>query len=207
MPFLRSCAALCVALAAFQGGVHAAPAAQKKAQASTPLPARKAGLWEVTVRSDDLVLPRRGQSKPRPQTVRMCTNAAAEPVMLFAIVPGQERCKEVAARPRSTSVGGGWEIRSVCFVHDNRVEADMQLTGDLRSEYQGAYSVKYQSTPLENTGRMLFEGRWLGSCQPGQRPGDMVLPNGVTVNVVNDRKRAEGQAPEGHGHDHSGHKH
>lgn len=201
------CLALCVVLLTVQGIAHAAPAAQKKAKVSTLLPARKAGLWEVTVRSDDLVLQRQGQAKPRPQTVRMCTDAAAEPVMLFAIVPGQEDCREVSAKPRSAKTGGGWEIRSVCFVHDNRADAEMHLTGDLQSEYRGTYNVKYRLTPLHNTGRMLFEGRWLGGCQAGQRPGDMVLPNGITVNVVDDKKRAKDHAHEEHGHDHSGHKH
>ena len=186
---------LCVTLLAWQAGAHEAPTAkktavQKPAEKST-LPARKAGLWEVMVRSDDLVLQRQGQAKPLPQTVQMCTDAVSEPVMLLSIVPGQENCREVTAKPRSAKAGGGWEIRSLCFVHDNRVEADMQLTGDLQAEYRGAYSVKYPATLMHNTGRMLFEGRRLGDCSAGQRPGDMVLPNGVTVNVVADRKRAE----------------
>lgn len=188
--------ALCAALLAFQGLAHAAPAAQEKA--ATPWPARKAGLWEVTVRSDDLVLRRQGQAQPRPQTVRMCTDAAAESVMLLAIVPGQENCREVNAARRSAEAGGGWDIHTVCFVHDNRVETRMQLTGDLQSNYGGAYSVTFRDTPLQNTGRMLFEGRWLGACEPRQRVGDMVLPNGVTVNVVDDRRRAEEHG--GHGH-------
>ena len=44
---------------------------------------------------------------------------------------------------------------------------------------------------MNDTGRMLIEGRWLGTCSAGQRAGDMVLPNGITVNVVDDKKRAE----------------
>ena len=189
MRFPRFSLALCVALLALQGAAHEAPITQKKA--SRPLPARKHGLWEVTVRSDELMLQRQGQAQSRPQTVQMCTNAEAESVMLFAIVPGQQNCREVSARPRSAKFGGGWDIRTLCFVHDNRVETEMQLTGDLQAEYRGAYSVKYPATLMHNTGRMLFEGRRLGDCSAGQRPGDMVLPNGVTVNVVADRKRAE----------------
>lgn len=196
MRFTRFFLALCATLWMVQGPAHATPADEE--QAAAPWPARQAGLWEVTVRSDDLVLQRQGQARPRPQTVRMCTSAAAEPVMLLAIVPGQENCREAQARRRHAKEGGGWDIHTVCFVHDNRVEAQMQLTGDLQSAYRGAYSVTFRDTPLNNTGRMLFEGRRLGACQPGQRPGDMVLPNGVTVNVVDDRRRAEGNG--GHGH-------
>lgn len=167
------------------------------------LPARRSGLWEVTVRSDDLVLRRQGQPQQRPQTVQMCTSAEAEPVMLFAIVPGQSDCHEVEVSRRPKNAGAGYEISTVCYVHDNRVEAHMQLLGDLQSAYNGSYSVKYGLTPLQNTGRMVFEGRWLGACKPSQQPGDMVLPNGVTVNVIDAIKRAE----EGHGHGAHNHKH
>ena len=170
---------------------HEAAAGKTTRAKETQLPARKSGLWEVTVRSDELMLRRQGQAQSRPQTVQMCTSVEAESVMLFAIVPGQQNCREVNARPRSAKSGGGWDIRTLCFVHDNRVETEMQLTGDLQAEYRGAYNVKYPATPMHNTGRMLFEGRRLGDCRAGQQPGDMVLPNGVTVNVVADQKRAE----------------
>ncbi|QXL83589.1 DUF3617 family protein [Comamonas sp. NLF-1-9] len=199
MQFFRSCAAVCVVLMAFQaGGAHAASAAQKKAQAPEPLPVRQPGLWEVTVRSDDLQLRRRGQAKAQPQTVRMCTDAEAEPVMLFAIVPGQENCRQVTTNRRSAEAGGGWDIHSVCFVHDNQVEMRMQLTGDLRTAYQGSFNVTFRDTPMNNTGRMLFEGHRLGACLAQQRAGDMVLPNGITVNVVDDRRHAEAHGEHGH---------
>lgn len=187
--------ALCAVLAAVPAAQANAPAAKKAA----PLPARKTGLWEVTLRGEGLTLKRPGQAA---QTVQQCTSAEAEPVMLLSIVPGQENCREVRVGRRAK---GGHDIRTVCQVHDNRVETHMELQGDLQSAYSGTFEVKYAQTPLHNTGRMVFEGRWLGPCRSGQRPGDMVLPNGVTVNVVDDKKRAEGRGSEGHGRDHGGH--
>ena len=29
----------------------------------------------------------------------------------------------------------------------------------------------------------MIEGRHVGACKPGQRPGDMTLPNGQTMNI------------------------
>ena len=193
MQTIRFGLALCVALLACQGNAHAAPAAAKKAP-NNPLPARKSGLWEVTLRSDTPG-PRQGQ------TVQQCTSAEAERVMLMSIVPGQENCRETTVARRAK--GAGYDMRTVCYVHDNRVEARMELTGDLQSAYAGRFSVKYSQTPLRDPGPTAFEGRWLGACQPGQRPGDMVLPNGITVNVVDDKKRSE----EAHAHEEKGHKH
>ena len=190
---LALCAALVAAPAAAQ-----APAKEVAKKKASPLPARKPGLWEVTLRSEGLSLKRQGQGAQRPQTVQQCTSTESEPVMLLSIVPGQENCRKISSKRRSK--GGGHDIRTVCYVHDNRVEMQMELTGDLQSAYQGVFSVQYAQAPLNNTGRTAFEGRWLGACKPGQRPGDMVLPNGVTVNVVDDKKRAEGRGHEGHSH-------
>lgn len=155
------------------------------------LPARKPGLWEVTLRSDDLVLPRRGQMKPQAQTVLMCTDPKVEAVMLFAVVPGQEHCTSVTSRQLKTQPDESWAIHTTCSVHGNPVQAQMQITGDLQSRYHGTYEVKFPNSPISNTGRVVFDGRWLGDCKPGQKPGDMVLPNGVTVNVPADKGSRE----------------
>ena len=199
MRLFRSCLALCAVLLATQGHAHEQLAATAKSAAArkSPLPARKSGLWEVMLRSDTPG-PRMGQ------TVRMCTNAESEPVMLMAIVPGQEDCHEIKATRRAK--GTGYDIRTVCYVHDNRVETRMELTGDLLSAYEGRFAAKFSQPTARPSVPTVFEGRWLGACQPGQRPGDMVLPNGVTVNVVDDKKRAE-EAHGHEGHDHSGHGH
>ncbi len=210
MQYGKSAIALCVALVVVHSAAHeAAPSGKQSAKAppaqkKSPLPARKNGLWEVMVRSDDLVLKRAGQAAPRPLTVRQCTSAETESVMLTSIMPGQEDCHDLKVRRRGK--GGGYDITSTCYVHENRLNAQMELLGDLQSAYSGSFSATYPQTPIHNTGRMVFEGRWLGACLSGQRPGDMVLPNGVTVNVVDDRKRAENHNHD-HQHGHQGHKH
>lgn len=184
------------------GATHPAAKAANAPQGSRQpsLPTRKDGLWEVLVRSDDLVLKRAGRASPQPVTVRQCTSAAAEPAMLMSIVPGQEDCHERKVRRRAKGAAAGYDISTVCYVHDNRVNTQMQLLGDLQSAYHGSFQTKFPQTPLHNTARMVFEGRWLGACAAGQRPGDMLLPNGVTVNVVDDHQRAQNA-------DHTGHKH
>ena len=113
---------------------------------------------------------------------------------------GQEDCQERKVRRRGSGADARYEITTVCYVHDHRVDTQMQLLGDLQSAYHGSFQTRFPKTPLNNTGRMVFEGRWLGGCAAGQRPGDMLLPSGVTVNVVDDQQRAKDA-------DHSGHQH
>lgn len=171
--------ALTATLWAAQATAHEAHDAHGK---KNPMPTRKSGLWEVTLRGESPG-PRQGQ------TVHQCTSTEAEAYMLMSIVPGQENCSE--AKVTRPAKGLGYAIRTLCKVHDNRIETRMELTGDLQSAYAGRFSAKFSIPPARDPGTTVFEGRWLGACKPGQRPGDMVLPNGVTVNVVDDKKRAE----------------
>lgn len=192
------------ALASTNGRAHEAPVPQKRADVrSVPLPVRKDGLWEVTIRSDDLVLRQREQVQRTPVTVQMCTRREVEPVMLLAMVPAQENCRKLQVVRRGKKAGAGFDIRSICQVHDVTSEMHMELQGDFQTRYSGEFSVKFPQMPMQNTGRMVFNGRWLGDCAAGQRSGDMRLPNGITVNVVDDRQRAEkGPAHGAHDHKH-----
>ena len=155
-------------------------------------PARQPGLWEVTLIAE-----------PSPITVRQCTDKASEEMVLLSIVPGQENCGAATVSRQKNR----YEIRNSCAMHGQRVNTRMELSGDLRTRYEGQYAVKFagnaQSKSRSETRR--FEGRWLGECPPGMRPGDMVLPNGMAVNVVDERKRAESAGSDGHGHE--GHRH
>lgn len=182
-------------------GAHELAVKDSAAQAAS-MPVRQSGLWEVTLRSEDLVLRRQGQALARSQTVRMCTSEQVEHIMLFAIVPGQENCRPLQVRRQALASGARHTLQSECYVHENRVDSEMELHGDLQSAFHGTFSVQYEKTPIHNTGRMIFDGRRLGACHPNQRPGDMVLPNGVTVNVVDDKRRVESA-----GSDHAGHHH
>ena len=174
--------------AAAQGAKKAADAGHADPRAS--LPVRKAGLWEVTVQAH---APQgMGGMRQPPQTVQQCTNVKAERVMLLSILPGQENCSQFKVAKRKGQ--GGYDIAGACRVHDQRVVMNVQLRGDLQSIYSGTYRVEYPGAPMGNTGSVDFQGRWLGSCKPGQRPGDMTLPNGIKVNVVDDIGRAEKHA-------------
>lgn len=155
----------------------------------TKLPKRKAGLWEVTVQAHAP----RGMSgvKQGPVTVQQCTDAKTERVMLLAVLPTQENCVASQVAKRAGKAGSGYDIAVACKVHDQPVLARMRLTGDLQSVYAGTYRVEYPGKETLNVGPVDFQGRWLGGCKPGQRPGDLRLPNGITVNPVDDAARAE----------------
>lgn len=96
------------------------------------LPVRKPGLREVAVRAE-------GDSLVRQQKVQQCTDAGTDAVLLMAVVPGQADCHESSIRERE----GRYDVRTVCYVHDNRVEAHVQLSGSFSTAYEGRFDVKY----------------------------------------------------------------
>lgn len=190
-------------LVSMYGSAHEVPVSSKLADVQRDtLPVRKNGLWEVTVHSDDLALRQQGQVKRSPVTVQMCTDREVDHVMLLAVVPAQENCQKIEVVRHGKMKNSGFDVRSICRVHDVKSEMQMELQGDFQARYWGRFSVTFSQMTIRNTGDMAFEGRWLGTCKPGQRPGDMVLPNGVTVNVVDDQKRAQAHSHEEHNHAH-----
>ena len=38
--------------------------------------------------------------------------------------------------------------------------------------------------PADGTSNMTMEAKWLGACKADQKPGDMIMGNGMKVNIV-----------------------
>lgn len=184
-----ACRSVLLALLFVSGAVAAKQPVVKPSADRANLPMRKAGLWEVTIQGH--AAPGARGVRQSAQTVLQCTDAKAERVMLLSILPTQENC---GAFNVASSKKGSYDIAGACKVHDQRVVLNMQLRGDLNAMYGGTYSAEYPGAAMAKVGPVGFQGRWLGACKPGQRPGDMVLPNGAKVNVVDDVERAEGHA-------------
>lgn len=139
------------------------------------LPARTPGLWEQKVSS-------RGMT----QASRICLDAATEArFSWWGQNAGQGACSHTKVTPR---VGGGWTFASSCDMGENgRTETRGEVTGD----FAKAYKVSAQSTisgaraqSMNGTHAMTLEASWQGPCPAGMRPGDMVLPGGMKINLL-----------------------
>ena len=145
---------------------------------------RKAGLWEVDLWKD-------GEDATRAVRVQQCTDARSEPDVLLSIVPGQEHCAPLKmSRSPKRRV-----INTQCQVHGTPVKAQLTMDGDFAVSYRGNFNVQYlaQSVASSPAGTTLFQARWIGPCRSGMVPGDMVLSNGITVNVLKDKKARDSE--------------
>jgi hypothetical protein len=149
------------------------------------LPVRKAGLWEMkTLRT----------GSPVPEmTVQHCTDATTDKEMASTFSPvSKEMCSKQDVQKTAT----GYVSDSVCSVAGMSITSHAEISGDFNS----AYTVKSTShtdrgpatAPRDSTA--TIEAKWLGACKPDQKPGDILMPGGVKMNLK-DLENLKGMIP------------
>jgi len=153
------------------------------------LPTRKAGLWELKMEFGGRDLPA--------QVMRQCTDAATDKMMNLNFGGSNE---QACSKLEMTKNGGTITVDSVCKFGDATTTSHAVVSGS----FDSAYTVDVASTrtggiPLPGvapgaTTHMTISGKWLGPCTAGQKPGDVIMSNGVKMNVL-DMPGAPGAPP------------
>lgn len=153
------------------------------------LPARKAGLWDMTMDFHNAKLPQ--------QTMKQCTDADSDRLMNMNFGGSNEQACVKKDIVRSAT---GFTVDSICSFGGVTTTSHAVVTGS----FDSAYTVDVTST--RNGGRpmpgmaaggeshMTITAKWLGPCGAGQKPGDVTMPNGMTMNVL-DLQKARAPAP------------
>ena len=169
-----------IALAAF-ALITAAPAF------ALDLPARKPGLWEMKMTFV-------GRSLPA-QSIRECLDAATDKLMNsnFAGAGVGTTC----SKQDMTRTGATITVDSVCTVAGGAtVTSHAVVSGSFDSSYTvDVNSTRVGGPPMPGVApggthqmHMAIAAKWLGPCEPGQRPGDMIMGNGMTMNILDLQK-------------------
>jgi hypothetical protein len=143
------------------------------------LPVRKAGLWEMKIL-------RAGSPMPE-MSMQHCTDETTDKEMSTAASP---MAKEMCSKQDIQKTATGYVSDSVCGPAGVTVTSHAEITGDFNS----AYTVKSTShsdrgpggAPRETT--TTIEAKWLGPCKADQKPGDIVMPGGVKMNIKDMQK-------------------
>src|SRR3954470_9928532 len=144
------------------------------AASAVDLPTRKAGLWEIK-------MARSGSPIPN-TTMQHCTDEATDKQMTSSYSP---MAKDACSKNDVVKTASGYTGDTVCSVAGISMTSHSEVTGDFNS----AYTVKVTShseggpsgAPRDTT--MTLEAKWLGACKPDQKPGDMIMPGGMKMNV------------------------
>ena len=154
------------------------PAETPFAPSQTP-PKRKAGLWEQRVSNGDFV-----------QVTRVCLDPVTETrLSWWGAQATQDICeKNIVSR----LTDGGWRFSSVC---DMGTGGRTTTSGVARGDFDAHYQIQAESSTvgaaaphMNGTRKMVIDAAWQGPCPAGMRPGDMSLPGGVKINLLDATK-------------------
>jgi hypothetical protein len=143
---------------------------------ASDLPTRKAGLWQI-----DTVV-----TSGHTVSMKQCIDAKTDQVMQsrFASLP-QRSCSKHDVQKSADTI----TIDSVCTIAGRTTTSHNVITGSFDSAYTMVLTSEVKGIPTPR--HVTMSAKWLGPCAAGQKPGDMVLPNGKTVNII-DMERTPG---------------
>jgi hypothetical protein len=154
------------------------------AAVAVELPTRKAGLWEMK-------MVRTGWPTPE-MTMQHCTDETTDKAMSSSVSP---MSKDMCSRNDIQKTATGYVTDSICSVGGVSVTSHSETSGDFNSAYTvkvTSHSQGGPSGPRDTT--MTVEAKWLGACKTDQKPGDIVMPGGRTMNVK-DLDKLKAMAP------------
>jgi len=143
--------------------------------AAQEMPARKAGLWEMKMTFE-------GRSMP-PQAMQHCTDAATDKAMQEM---GGNMRSDMCSKRDIKQAGNTIVMDSVCNIGGAVTTSHGVVTGDFNSAYTIKISSKREGgsvpgMPAET--QMSIEAKWTGPCKADQKPGDIIMANGMKMNV------------------------
>jgi hypothetical protein len=139
------------------------------------LPIRKAGLWEMKV-------VRTGSAVPD-MAMQHCTDATTDKEMSTSFSPaGKDICSKRDIQRTAT----GFVSDSVCGVAGMTITSHAEITGDFNSAYTIKSTAHSEGGPsgVPRDSTTTIEAKWLGACKPDQKPGDIMMPGGMKMNVM-----------------------
>ena len=135
------------------------------------MPKRKAGLWEINMHME---------GSPGMGPIQQCIDQNTDNLMQQKAKDYKQDCSVMDAKPAGNKV----TIHSVCKMEGTTATTDGVFEGAFDSGYKGSMKTRY-NPPYHgmNESSMTQDARWLGPCKPGQKPGDVIMPNMGGMNM------------------------
>ena len=146
------------------------------AAAAQDWPKLKPGLWEMSNTSTR-------QPSRAPMKTTICLDASVQQDMIRM---SSGMMQGMCSKFETKFVGNKFSGEATCNLGGStmRSKSVMTLTGDTayRTEAHASFNPPMGGMSQSDT---VIEGRHVGACKPGQQPGDMMMPNGQTMNIRN----------------------
>jgi hypothetical protein len=143
---------------------------------SAELPSRKAGLWEVQTSFENGKIPA--------QVVRQCVDTATDQMMQSRAANYQQECSKRDVQKSAVST----TIDSTCTVGGKTLTSHAVITGSFDSAYTMTVTSQSEGPPAVSR-TLTMAAKWIGPCAADQKPGDMIMANGMKINILDAQKR------------------
>jgi hypothetical protein len=137
------------------------------------LPERKPGLWEMKVTSDS------GRST---QSMKQCVDAATDAKMMR--LGSGDAMKGACSRNEFRRTSAGYETTTECRFGGSTIQSEGSFTGDFSKAYVGQVKSSF-APPMfgREHSTTTISAKWLGACEQGMVPGDMITAQGIKINI------------------------
>ena len=136
------------------------------------LPKRKSGLWDIRIT--------RASNQP-PQTIQMCIDQKTDNM---AQQMGESVARQACSKQQIRREGNKILGDSVCKIGETTATSRTVFSGEFDRAYHGEIRTKYSPALMGKSESLtLIDAKWTGPCQPDQKPGDMIMPNGMKINI------------------------
>jgi Protein of unknown function (DUF3617) len=153
--------AMLVAWPLFAVSAHAADA-----------PKRKSGLWEITIPS---------AAAQGGHTMQQCIDEKTDSMIMGSM---GARMQQKCSKQTFGTQGDKLVIDSVCQFGPTATTTHAVITGKLDSSYRVDSRSTYDP-PLMGMkeATSTIQAKWLGPCTADMKPGDMIMPGGMKMNI------------------------
>jgi hypothetical protein len=122
-----------------------------------------------------------------------CTDETTDKAMSSSFSPAS---REMCSKQDIQKTAAGYVTDSVCTVAGVTMTTHSEIVGDFNSAYTVKATSRSQggsaAAPRDST--TAIEAKWLGACKADQKPGDIMMPGGVKMNIK-DMERLQGLMP------------
>jgi hypothetical protein len=149
-------------------------------------PSRKSGLWETTVTMD--------QGIP-PQTMKECVDEATDAEMMKMATDTSKSMGGTCSKNEFKKTASGFETESDCSMGGSSIVSKGSFSGDFTTSYKGEVTATMKPAPFGNgTSKTTITAKYLGACTAGMQPGDVIMGNGMKMNMKTAAAQAEKMA-------------
>lgn len=133
------------------------------------LPQRKPGLWESKSTSVE------GET-----SAKQCVGAGTDRAMVGGMAGAACSKMEV------TKTGTGYAVATECAIGQIKAVGSSLVTGDFQTSVRTEGTTKLTGMPGQAgmvERKLVVEARRVGDCGPGQKPGDIIMPDGKVISM------------------------